>query len=250
MQILVVKKAGEANKVKGDLLENLANHLLIAQDFEISSRNMRRTGVELDLVCKHRTIKKHEIYVECKAYEKEKIQSQTVTSLMGIRDLHEYEQAWLISTSPIGNEAKGIIDKLEKGANANKYAFYTPERLIQALTSSNVIIQEDACRQAVINVVQSPKKLGDAYFLITKYGYFWAFEYLKGGEPDGIIFVDSKDGEPVADEDLLKNLVKLECDLNALNYMALLDILSLTNDEAVIDDVKSLKLEAARTSTK
>ncbi len=247
MQIVVAAKISEANKVKGDLLESLAGHLLRAQHYEVSDnkRNLRTTGVEIDLECRHKTIKAQEIYVECKAYnENKKIQSQVVTSLIGIRELKNYKQAWLISTSQIGSDAKGIIAQLENGQNADKFAFYTPDRLIDALVNASVIVSEEICRQSVINVVQDPKKLGDVCMFVSRYGYFWVYKFLKGGEPSGVVFVDAKDGQPVIDADLLENLAGLESELKVFNHGVLLDLLAITNDQVKLDDIKSLKLSA------
>ena len=57
MKIEVVCKKDEPQKVKGDLFENLATDLLSAQNYDVI-QEMRVTGSELDLLCKHRVSQK------------------------------------------------------------------------------------------------------------------------------------------------------------------------------------------------
>lgn len=246
MRIIVAFKNGEAEKAKGDLVEDLAAHLLKAQNYEITEneRNIRSTGVEIDLQCRHKAVKGQLIYVECKAYaEDNKISSGVIDKLIGVRTRKKFSQAWLISTAELGRDAKGIVNDLENDtSHSSGYAFYTPAKLIQALVDSNVIIAESAALPPVTELVKDLKKLGETIFFITRYGYFWAFEYLKGGEPYGIIYIAADDGTIVLDEELLKNLSLLKSDLNNLNHNEILDILALTNEQVVIEDVRSLKL--------
>lgn len=246
MRIIVAFKDGEAEKAKGDLVEDLAAHLLSAQNYEITedTRNIRTTGVEIDLQCQHKAVKGQEIYVECKAYaENNKIQSGVIDKLVGVRTRKNFSQAWLISTTELGRDAKGVVKELEQDKDhSSNYAFYTPTKLIDALVDSNIIVPELTARPAVIDLVKDHKKIGKTHLLITTYGYFWAFEYLKGGEVHGIIYVDSKDGNIVIDSDLLKSLSALKSDLADFNHNEILDLLELTDQQVVLEDIKSLKL--------
>jgi len=246
MPIVVAYKDDESEKDKGDLVEKLAGQLLSAQNYDYTedNRNIRQVGVEIDLLCTHKTIKGQTIYVECKAYsQSNKIQSAAIDKLIGVRTRKKYNQAWLITTAPLGKDAKGIVDEIHRGEDSDKFAFYTPTKLIDALSDSGIIVSEDITKQGVINLVQNQKRLGEeAYLLICKYGYFWAFEYLKGGEPFGIIYADAKDGEIITDQDLLDNLAVLKSDLTTLNHNAVFDILAVSNEQIIVDDIKSLNL--------
>lgn len=247
MSIIVAFKDGEAEKAKGDLVEDLAAHLLKAQNYEVTedTTNVRSTGVEIDLVCRHKTSRGQKIYVECKAYaESNKVQSAAIDKLIGVRTRKRFSQAWFISTSELGRDAKGIVSEIE-GDNEQSvgYAFYTPTRLLEALTSSNIIIAESVARPSAIEVVKDAKKIGKAHFLVSVYGYFWVFEYLKGGEPHGLIYIHATDGEIVLDRELLANLAALKSTLNKLKNDEIIDILELTGQQVVVDDIKSLKLE-------
>lgn len=94
MKIEVVCKKEEAQKVKGDLFENLASDLLNAQNFDVI-QEMRVTGSELDLLCKHRVSNK-EIYVECKAH-RDKIGAPVISKLAGIVFANDYQEGGLPS---------------------------------------------------------------------------------------------------------------------------------------------------------
>lgn len=86
-----------AKKKKGDLLEKIAKELLETHNYEVETQ-IRNTGVELDLLCQNKANRSKKIYVECKAYgEDNKVQSEVITSLHGIRGIKNYEEAWLIS---------------------------------------------------------------------------------------------------------------------------------------------------------
>src|SRR6266571_3610740 len=102
MNIEVAVNNQDAQKKKGDLLEKIAKDLLEAHNYQVETE-IRRTGVELDLLCKNKANSTKKIYVECKAYDKEnKIQADVITKLSGVRAIHEYKETWLITTSELG----------------------------------------------------------------------------------------------------------------------------------------------------
>jgi predicted AAA+ superfamily ATPase len=103
-------------KQKGDLLENLAQKILENQHYKVENE-VRKTGIEVDLVCKHKNNKNKKIYVECKAYKRsKKIQADIIYTLLGKfdakKDNENIEEIWLITTSELGKEAKGLKDEL------------------------------------------------------------------------------------------------------------------------------------------
>ena len=57
MKIEVLCNKEDAPKVKGDLLEHLSKDLLEAQGYSVIEE-IRFTGVELDLLCKHKVSQK------------------------------------------------------------------------------------------------------------------------------------------------------------------------------------------------
>ncbi|HQR74073.1 MAG TPA: restriction endonuclease, partial [Sulfurovum sp.] len=102
MKIEVAIKDGDSPKQRGDLLEGLAKKLLEAQNYEVETE-IRNTGMELDLLCKHKANNSKQIYVECKAYkESNKIQADVIKNIVGIKNIKNYTEVWLISTSEFG----------------------------------------------------------------------------------------------------------------------------------------------------
>ena len=66
MDIEVAVPQEFTSKERGDLLEQLAAEFMKTQGYEVD-QELRVTGSELDLLCKHKVNKKV-VYVECKAY--------------------------------------------------------------------------------------------------------------------------------------------------------------------------------------
>ncbi|ENC9557178.1 restriction endonuclease [Aeromonas hydrophila] len=207
MQIEVATESTDTTKQKGDLFEGLIKDLLSAQSYEVT-QELRVTGAELDLLCKHKVNSK-EIYVECKA-QKEKINAPILNKLMGVVELHDYSEGWIISTSEFGKDALGIVDLISKKPKekSSKFSFYTPERVIHSLTAAGVIKSPPI--EKAIDFLGSVESLGSWTLLISKFGRFWTAYTLKGGLPEGVLLFNATTGNLVNDSATLENISKLE----------------------------------------
>ncbi|WKV52752.1 restriction endonuclease [Dickeya fangzhongdai] len=207
MQIEVATESSDTTKQKGDLFEGLIKDLLSAQNYEVA-QELRVTGAELDLLCKHKVNAK-EIYVECKA-QKEKISAPILNKLMGVVDLHDYSEGWIISTSEFGKDALGIVEIISKKPKekSSKFSFYTPQRVINSLTAAGVI--KNPPTDKAIEFIGSEDNLGSWTLLISKFGRFWAVYTLKGGIPEGVLLFNANSGNLVNDGATLENIAKLE----------------------------------------
>jgi hypothetical protein len=185
MKIEVALYQEASTKERGDLLEKLAAELLKAQNYEVIEE-IGFTGVELDLLCKHKVSGK-EIYVECKAYRDKKIDANILKNLLGTVIHKDYSEGWLISTAEFGKEAKGFEDECKRKSSdkSSQLSFYTPEKVIESLISSN-IIKNPPLEQAE-KIVDDKNLLGEWVLLITPLGRFWSVTILKGGLPHGVI---------------------------------------------------------------
>lgn len=242
MKIEVSVNQGDSTKKRGDLLEELAKKLLEAQNYLVETE-IRKTGMEIDLLCTHKTNSK-QIYVECKAYKEDnKIQSNVIKNIVGIKSIENYNEVWLITTSQLGKDAKGLKEKLEKGGQSSEFTFYTPEKLLEALQDSNTICDVNIVKNSIETKLNSKHKLGEHLLLITEYGYFWAVEYLEGGKPISVFIAYAKDGKLVEDIVLLDNLSKTDTSINHYNFKKNLDIIE-SQDETYYPIVKqhSIKL--------
>ena len=110
-RIEVATPPGTPNKKKGDLLEDVAGDLLRTQQYEVTTQ-LRVTATEIDLLCKHKVNRKI-VYVECKAH-RGSISADILAKLLGTVHSKGYQEGWLISTGPLGKEAKGFQHDWEK----------------------------------------------------------------------------------------------------------------------------------------
>lgn len=165
MKIEVAVKDGDSSKQRGDLLEDLAKKLLEAQNYEVETE-IRNTGMELDLLCKNKANNSKQIYVECKAYkESNKIQADVIKNIVGIRDIEEYSEAWLIATTEFGKDAKGLKEKIESSEKSKYFTFYTPDKLFEALKNSKTVINIEIVKKKIEEKIDS-NKIGN-HSLIT-----------------------------------------------------------------------------------
>ncbi len=242
MKIEVAVNDVDPQKKKGDLLEKIAKELLECQNYQVETE-LRRTGVELDLLCKNKANPSKKIYVECKAYDKDnKIQAPIITQLCGTREIHGYEEAWLVSTSEFGKDAKGLVEKIEEGKNSRFFTFYTPEKLVEAFVNSNLIKDKKFAEHAILNIIKKENNLGESILLITEYGFFWAIEYLSGGKPAGMIFAYARNGEVVKDKGLLENLASTNSSLKELDFFVVFNFGDLAEKVIPTIDAKNCKL--------
>ncbi|EMJ8548221.1 restriction endonuclease, partial [Acinetobacter baumannii] len=90
MNIEICTPNSATTKDKGDLLEKLSKNMLEAQNYHVDEE-VRKTGSELDLLCKHNVSKK-KIYVECKAYRDKKIDATIIRQLLGTVVFEDYDE--------------------------------------------------------------------------------------------------------------------------------------------------------------
>ena len=232
MKIEVAVEECDTQKDRGDLLEKLAERLLRRQNYSVTTE-MRVTGIEVDLLCTHNVSAK-EIYVECKAH-REKINAGIIDNLIGKKTRKKYSEAWLLSTSSFGKEAKGVIKEL-KDENRTDFSFYSPTELVSALVESNTIHSAEVAKQTLIDFGIDESLLRELMLLLTKYGNFWAAEILNAGVPVGIICVDAGTNKMVVDLELLGNLSRTDCSLKSLDFLKVREYRSKSDGDFMVSD--------------
>ena len=207
MKIEVACRADDSTKFKGDLLERLAKDLLSAQSYNVIAE-IRMTGAERDLLCKHEVSGK-EIYVECKA-QTANVGAPVLRQLNGTVDAYDYAEGWLVSTAEFGKEAKGFVEMWQKKPveKSSKLSFYTPERIVIALQKASVICAPP--KQLAADFLGSPESVGEWILVISPFGRFWAAYTLKGGAPHGVLFYNAKSAAHVSDIETLDNISTLD----------------------------------------
>ena len=221
MQIEVATFPESTTKEKGDLLEDIANDFLRMQNYEVDTE-VRVVGSELDLLCKHRVTKKI-IYVECKAY-RNTIGAGVLKQLLGTVDFNDYQEGWLISTAPLGKDAKGFQKKWEErpAERGQKLSIYTPERLIEAFINSNVV--QSPPNAKALEMLMNEDFIGDWTLLITPLGRFWALTCSPSGIPQGLIIFSAKTGYLIDKQEQLQRLSQTDTSLNDLDFEYLFKI--------------------------
>lgn len=214
MLIEVINEIDASNTDKGNLLENLAAEFLKTQGYEVSSQ-VRVTASELDLLCKHKVSKK-QIYVECKAH-KDNLSAKVLINLLGTVDLYEYSEGWLISTGPLGKDAKGFVEKWEKKPpeKRGKLSIYSPDRILNALLDAKIISSKPESKAQEM-LSGHDLSLGKWILLITPWGKYWSSPVLKAGVPKFVSFFDALNGKPVTDEEFIDRVKLTEFSLKNL----------------------------------
>lgn len=222
MKIEIAIQSHESLKDQGDLLENLCEKLLTAQHYEVV-KNLRNTGAEIDLLCRHKVNRNKTIYIECKAYRNKKIDAATIYKLMGIRNQKNYSEAWLVSTSEYSKDAKGVVE--EEYAKKNIiYYFYTPKKLVDALIHSGVIETPEIAKKEVIKVIGSDNNIDKPLLLVTKFGVFWVFSYLLGDGLKAVICLYADNSKVVKDKSLLENLSQTNTSFHSFDFQKIFSL--------------------------
>jgi len=220
INIEVAVHKDDTTKQKGDLLENLAEKLLKVQNYQVE-KEIRKVGAELDLLCTNKANINKEIYIECKAYKaNNKIQADVIKNIVGIQTIEEYEEVWLISTSELGKDAKGLVDKLIKEKKRRDIIIYTPEKLIEALTNANNIVQYNLIEKSLNehNILGNQFSLSEKYLIITDFGYFYITSIKESGNDKGVIIHNAENEELIIDNGLLKKMSTLETSFKDLDF--------------------------------
>ena len=215
MKIEVVAVKGMTTTARGNLLESLTAEILKSQSFDIT-QNIRLTATEIDLLCTHKLNNKT-IYVECKALRKN-LSANVLTKLLGTITLKGYQEGWLISTAELSKDAKGFIKewKDKPPEESQKLSFYTPEKLLDTLIASKIIVPKPEL--TANNLLINKDFIGGWVLLISEFGNYWALSVIESGIPKGVLVFYTKTGSVVNDTNLLKQLSATDSSLKSLDF--------------------------------
>ena len=218
MLIEVIKLQDRPNTDKGNLLEELAEEFLKTQGYEVS-RQVRVIASELDLLCKHKVSGK-EVYVECKAH-KDSLSANVLTNLLGTVSLNEYSEGWLVSTGPLGKDAKGFMDQWEKKSSDKRESLciYTPDRVLNSLLDAKVISPRPYEKAAEL-IRELDLSIGEWLLLITPWGKYWVCPILLNGIPKSLILFCARDCRQISDANLFERIKSSDFSLRDLEYLS------------------------------
>ena len=139
-------------------------------------------------------------------------------NLLGTIYFRNYPEGWLISSGPLGKDAKGFQHEWEQKPveERQRMTIYTPERVIEALVNSGAI--KRAPEEKALEVLDSPDCLGEWTLLITEFGTVWAVACLQSGIPVRVLAFSANTGHLIDDVQHLRNLAGTDSTLRTLDF--------------------------------
>jgi hypothetical protein len=215
MNIEIIVPNGSPNTDKGDLLEKLAEQMLQIQGYKVTNK-IRVTASELDLLCKHEVSGKT-IYVECKAHN-DNLPASVLKNLLGTIDFKDYSEGWLISTGPLGKDAKGFVVEWESKppAQRERLSIYNPENVIFTLKNAHLL--SDPPELPAKEILGTELSKGEWTLLISPWGRYWICPTLMDGIPKGVLLFNAQDGRHIQSIELLEKIKNSDTSFKDLNF--------------------------------
>lgn len=136
--IEVCVKDGQTNTQKGQILENLLAEIMSIMQYDIT-KTVRITGMEVDILAKHK-VTGSVIFAECKAWT-DNLPADSISKLLGNVMIQGADCGWLVTTGGLSKDAEGTRTEWENrhSSERTKLAFYTADRILDLLITSNTI---------------------------------------------------------------------------------------------------------------
>jgi hypothetical protein len=221
IQVEVTVKEGDSSTERGMLLEGLAKRVLTALQHTHVSTSVRIAGCEIDILATDAQSGAR-ISVECKAYRDRNIAADVLTKMLGNAVVHSFQSVWLITTSNLGKDAKGIVEELKSHGHEKRQLLriYEPEALIKLLVSVGQIVHPNT-----LPLPAAFQALPTRTLLITDIGEFWAVSAVgtKSGIADTVMVFDAKNGESVRNGALVQQLSERDSNLRELSWVTVED---------------------------
>ena len=222
---------------KGRLLENLGKEVLESMQYTVKEE-IRVTGMEVDLLANHK-VSGEEIYVECKAH-KNPLSADVITKILGNLMVNEVSSGWLLTTGPLGKDAKGLQESWEKKPfnKRNQLNIYTHDRIIELLISTSKI-----CNTSFTNQIKSKILANEHTLFISNYGRFWIIPIIEAeaGIPCEVMVFSVKNGEQITDENIINKIASLDSTFKELIWIKDTDETGINNiNNDLVEECKSI----------
>ncbi|OXJ10208.1 MULTISPECIES: restriction endonuclease [Burkholderia] len=220
---------------QGRLLEDLGREVLETQNHSVI-QEIRLTGAEVDLLATHKNTGE-KVFVECKAYRDKTISAEVLAKLLGNVDIQDVQAGWLMTTSELGKDAKGIIEKRQSRPpeERRRLQVYTSEQMAQLLIQSGRCVDPRA-----INLPQEYRYSEEVTLLISNVGRFWAIPivHASAGIPQKVAYFHAEDGALVTDGKVLDSLAKVNSTFESLEVIRELTSKRLSKLVSSVDVIK------------
>ncbi len=106
--------------VQGEFFEELVAKIIETHRYEVSQR-INFTGMEIDLIAKHKDRVNETLYVECKA--KDNLSSNDIKSFVFNTEFKNTDFGYFISTTQFAHQVAGLISEINENKKYNNLYF-------------------------------------------------------------------------------------------------------------------------------
>jgi len=175
--LIVVPECYSESK-KGAFFEKICADILKKQSYEISNFEIRKTGMEIDILAKH-TPSGKSVYVECKFYNSKKIDAGVVDLCFAQATRAKIDRIALFSTAKLGKDAQGAYETYRDMEGCD-YSFYGLEEILNALIVSGKV-QEYEESLIAANITHA------TLLIHPELPFTWIFQEMKDGVTDCLL---------------------------------------------------------------
>jgi hypothetical protein len=219
VRIEMIAKEGDSSVRRSELLEALAKRILCALQCKAVSTNVRVTGMELDVVGEDAHTGER-MLIECKAYRDQTVAADAIFKLLGQVNFRGYSAGWLLCTSELGRDAKGVRDeyRTKPESERKKLRIYDPRDLIELLIATGQVIDPGKLT-ALTQKIQFSR---NATLLISDVGEYWALTAVgqSSGVSDTVHVFNARSGMQVRDRIQVNALAERDSSLRALTWIS------------------------------
>lgn len=213
-KIIVTVSDKSSKTAQGKLLEDVGAKILLALQFKVT-KEIRLVGMEVDLLAK-REYTGEEIYVECKAH-RGNLSADVLTKIIGNVAVKGVSAGWLITTGPLGKDAKGIMDEWERkeASERAKLVIFTYDRIIKLLIDNKMIVSDISLQLPKLKSYRD-----ESILMISDIGMFWLkFETSDGSTiAEGVTCFSAETGNQITTKKVLSRIKELEPEYQNLSW--------------------------------
>lgn len=180
---------------QGNCFERVVKDIIESHRYELSS-NVNYTGMELDLIGKHKDRPNETLYVECKA--KEKVSSSEILTFESKVRFKKVTYGYFIRTKELEHQAKGLVDEMKADSRYDHLTFFEPPKVISLLQDSKKITLLPHLTKEITKQILAITYFGDFYVLIIKDSL--------GAVPTSFHLLEAKSGKSIDDVSIIEKI--------------------------------------------
>lgn len=207
-EIKIILPENSSNKAKGNCFEDLMSRLLYTHQYEIK-HNLRFTGMEIDLLAKHKHRTNETLYVECKA--KEKVSSIELRTFFANVYHQGADFGYFFRTNELEYDAGGLLEEFksdEKKRYEHLY-FFEPKDIVRMLADGDFIFEPEP--------ILAKHKIAKKILAVTYFGDFLIYViHTSNLLPTDYLIINANDNSKIVEKDDIK---KIESRIEGLNNL-------------------------------